>query len=144
MKNAGVLLLRSLWLSAYDSGSAAHGEKGSSRPVPATPPRVSSDNLLHLQIMHRVAARRDGLNQVNPTVLSDDATRTFAVQGELHSPHMQITHAPTAEAIHTPIDKSSMAWDQNIQKKQQEKVQSSLLQDPNIQASSRANTTPGM
>ncbi|MFC5740018.1 XVIPCD domain-containing protein [Dyella tabacisoli] len=91
-----------------------------------------------------VAARRDGLSQIHHAALSDDATRTFAVQGELRSPLKQITHVQTAEAINTPVEKSSAAWDQTIQQKHKEQAQLTQQQEQHPQTSSRTNTSPGM
>jgi len=56
-----------------------------------------------------VAARRNGLSQIHHVLLSDDAARTFAVQGDLKSLHKQFTHVSTHEAINTPIATSSAA-----------------------------------
>ena len=55
------------------------------------------------------AARRDGMSQINHVILSDDAARTFAVQGDLKSPLKQLTSVSTHEAINTPITASSAA-----------------------------------
>ncbi|MHB1057821.1 MAG: XVIPCD domain-containing protein [Rhodanobacter sp.] len=80
-------------------------------------PDQHSDNLAASLV---VAARRDGLQAVNQVVLSNDAARTFAVQGELNSSFKQITHVETARASNTPIEQSSAAWQQVMQQKQQE------------------------
>ncbi|HEY9133694.1 MAG TPA: XVIPCD domain-containing protein [Dyella sp.] len=58
-----------------------------------------------------VAARRDGLQQVDHAVLSDDAARTFAVQGDLNSPFKQLAEVQTAQAAHMSIAQSSQAWE---------------------------------
>lgn len=82
-------------------------------------PDQHSDNLAAALT---VAARRDGLSEVHHAVLSDDASRTFAVQGELSSAFKQITHVETAKASNTPIEQSSAAWQQVMQLKQPEPV----------------------
>ena len=56
-----------------------------------------------------VAAKREGLSRVDNVMLSEDGSRAFAVQGKLDSPLRQIAHVQTAEAVNTPIDKSSAA-----------------------------------
>ncbi|MEP6899338.1 MAG: XVIPCD domain-containing protein [Rhodanobacter sp.] len=82
-------------------------------------PDQHSDNLAAALT---VAARRDGLSQIHHAVLSDDASRTFAVQGQLNSSFKQITHVETAKASNTPIEQSSAAWQQLMQQKHPEAV----------------------
>jgi hypothetical protein len=77
-------------------------------------PDQHSDNLAASLV---VAARRDGMQAVNHVVLSNDAARTFAVQGELNSSFKQITHVETAQASNTSIEQSSAAW-HSMQQKQ--------------------------
>ncbi|MFC5740016.1 XVIPCD domain-containing protein [Dyella tabacisoli] len=81
----------------------------------------------HLAAALVVAARRDGMNQIHHVMLSDDASRTFAVQGELKSPVKQVTHVETAEAVKTPIEQSSVAWKQLMQQKQPQEQSSPQL-----------------
>ncbi|HEV2681061.1 MAG TPA: XVIPCD domain-containing protein [Rhodanobacter sp.] len=78
-------------------------------------PDQHSDNLAASLV---VAARRDGMQAVNHVVLSNDATRTFAVQGELNSSFKQITHVETVQASNTSIEQSSAAWQHAMQQKQ--------------------------
>jgi pimeloyl-ACP methyl ester carboxylesterase len=78
-------------------------------------PDHRSDNIAAALV---VAARRDGLSQINHAVLSEDSSRTFGVQGELRSPFKRATEVPTAEAAATPVEKSSMAWEQVAQQHQ--------------------------
>ena len=59
-----------------------------------------------------VKARQEGLQRVDHAVLSDDAARTYAVQGDLNSPHKRIAEVPTVQAAHTPLEKSSAQWEQ--------------------------------
>ncbi len=53
-----------------------------------------------------VAARRDGLERIDHVVLSDDATRGYAVQGALDSPHKRMAEVHTAQAVNTPFEES--------------------------------------
>jgi len=78
-------------------------------------PDQHSDNLAASLV---VAARRDGFQAVNHVVLSNDAARTFAVQGELNSSFKQITHVETVQASNTSIEQSSAAWRLVMQQKQ--------------------------
>ncbi|OOG47797.1 XVIPCD domain-containing protein [Rhodanobacter sp. C01] len=79
-------------------------------------PDQHSDNLAAALV---VAARRDGLSQIHHAVLSDDASHTFAVQGELNSPLRQFAHVQTVQAINTPIEQSSVAWQQVASSRQE-------------------------
>jgi len=56
-----------------------------------------------------VAAKREGMASINEVHLSEDGTHAFAVQGQLDSPLRQFAQVQTAEAVNTPIDKSSAA-----------------------------------
>lgn len=78
-------------------------------------PDQHSDNLAASLV---VAARRDGMQAINHVVLSNDAARTFAVQGELNSSFKQITHVETVQASNTSIEQSSAAWQHAMQQKQ--------------------------
>ncbi|RAO75775.1 XVIPCD domain-containing protein [Dyella jiangningensis] len=71
-------------------------------------PDQRSDNLAAALT---VAARQNGMSQVNHVVLNDDATRAYAVQGDLKSPFKQIAQVDTAQAMATPIEKSSTTWE---------------------------------
>lgn len=104
-------------------------------------PDQHSDNLAAALV---VAARRDGLDQIHHAVLSDDASRTFAVQGEPHSPLRQLAQVQTAQAVNTPIEQSSLAW-QQVASSRQDHVQASppALQSQEQQAQ-RAQPTIGM
>jgi len=104
-------------------------------------PDQHSDNLAAALV---VAARRDGLSQIHHAVLSDDASHTFAVQGELYSPLRQFTHVQTVQAVNTPIEQSSLAW-QQVASSRQEQAQAqqpvSHFQEPQAQ---RTHPAAGM
>lgn len=72
-------------------------------------PTVESDQLAGSLA---VKARQEGLQRIDHAVLSDDTARTYAVQGDLNSPHKRVAEVPTAQAAHTPLDKSSAQWEQ--------------------------------
>jgi peptidoglycan hydrolase-like protein with peptidoglycan-binding domain len=69
-------------------------------------PDQHSDNLAAALV---VAARRDGMTRIDHAVLSDDASRTFAVEGDLNSPFKRIAEVQTQQATGTTIDQSSQA-----------------------------------
>lgn len=70
-------------------------------------PDISSDNLA---ASLTVAARRDGLDSIDHAILSDDATRTYGIQGSLDSPLKRVTEVPTEVAVRTPVAESTEAW----------------------------------
>lgn len=72
-------------------------------------PDQHSDNLAAALV---VAARRDGLSQIHHVALSDDASLTFAMQDKPQSPLRLTTQVHTAQAVNTPIEQSSLAWQQ--------------------------------
>lgn len=53
------------------------------------------------------AALGAGMNRIDHVVLSDDASRGFAVQGALNSPFKQHAGVNVMEAVHTPLAQSS-------------------------------------
>jgi hypothetical protein len=83
-------------------------------------PDQRSDNLAAALV---VAARREGLNKVDHAVLSDNASRVFAVEGDTSSPFRRVADVQTAEAVATSIDASSMAWQQIMQTRQSDRMQ---------------------
>lgn len=54
-----------------------------------------------------VAARHQGMHRIDHVALSADATRTYAVQGDLQSPHKQVAEVHTQHAIATPVEQST-------------------------------------
>lgn len=55
------------------------------------------------------AAKAEGLNRIDSVVLSEDAKRAYAVQGDLNSPHKKIAEVETQKAVSTPLEQSSAA-----------------------------------
>ncbi|MDR6937709.1 XVIPCD domain-containing protein [Luteibacter sp. 3190] len=55
------------------------------------------------------AAREQGLKSVDHVVLNADASKAYAVQGQLDSPHKRIAEVSTQQAVNTPIEESSVA-----------------------------------
>jgi hypothetical protein len=103
-------------------------------------PDQRSDNLAAALV---VAARRDGLSQIHHVALSDDASRTFVVQGELHSPLRQLTHVQTTQAINTPIEQSSIDWQQATSRQSTQVETSQIASPPHEQQVQRAQPTAG-
>lgn len=59
-----------------------------------------------------VAAKREGLTRIDHVVLSDDASKVYAVQGDMNSPHKRMVEIPTAQAVNTPLEQSKAAMEQ--------------------------------
>lgn len=103
-------------------------------------PDQHSDNLAASLV---VAARRDGMQTVNHVVLSNDATRAFAVQGELNSSFKQITQVETIQASNTSIEQSSAAWQLVMQQKQSDPAHApQMAQEQRIQQSPHSAVSP--
>jgi hypothetical protein len=75
-------------------------------------PDQRSDNLAAALA---VAAQRNGLSRVDHVVLSDDASRAYAVQGDMSSLFKRYTDVNVAQAIDTPLAQSSVQWQRDIQ-----------------------------
>lgn len=61
-----------------------------------------------------VAAHCNGMTGVDHVLLSDDASRAFAVQGALDSTDKRFTYVDVSQAINTPLAQSSAQW-HNVQ-----------------------------
>jgi hypothetical protein len=79
-------------------------------------PDRQSDNLAGALT---VAAREQGLKSVDHVVLNADASKAYAVEGPLDSPHKRIAEASTQQAVNTPIEQSSAAWQAAAERAQQ-------------------------
>jgi hypothetical protein len=93
-----------------------------------------------------VNARGEGLDRIDHVLLSDDASRTFAVQGPLHSRNgldRQIAGMDTVQSLNTPLAQSSEAWAQadskavdmahaQVQAQQQAQERASQQQGPTM------------
>lgn len=77
------------------------------------------------------AATAAGFNRVDHVVLNDDASRGWAVQGDLNSPFKQYTEVNVMQSIQTPIAQSSQEAAQHIQNNaQQQAAQMQQQQGP--------------
>ncbi|SFW62873.1 XVIPCD domain-containing protein [Luteibacter sp. UNCMF366Tsu5.1] len=59
-----------------------------------------------------VAAKKEGMTSIDRVVLSDDASRVYAVAGDTQSPHKRVADVQTAQAVNTPVDLSASALPQ--------------------------------
>jgi hypothetical protein len=88
-----------------------------------------------------VKARQDGLERIDKAVLSEDASRIYAVQGNLESPLKRIAEMPTEQAASTSVAESSVQWQQAAQQAQQQ-AQLASQQTPTHQE--RTQPSPGL
>lgn len=63
-----------------------------------------------------VTARGQGMSRIDHVMLSDDASRAFAVQGDLNSPFKQVASVNVGQATSTPVQQSSDALIQSTHK----------------------------
>lgn len=68
-------------------------------------------------------AHEQGLTRIDHVVLSDDAKRAYAVQGELNSPFKKIAEVDVAQAVAKPLAQSSAEWQQPHQQAAQQAQQ---------------------
>ncbi len=76
-------------------------------------PDQRSDNLAAALA---VAAQGHGMSRVDHVVLSDDASRAYAVQGDTNSLFKRYTGVNVAQAIGTPLAQSSGQWQHDMQR----------------------------
>jgi len=100
-------------------------------------PDTNSSNLAAALV---VAARRDGLTRIDGVVLSDDASKAFAIQGSPSSPPMKFASVQTMQAIHTPIAQST----QTLEQVKQQQSHARQLQQEAYQQQGLRNTGPAM
>lgn len=76
-------------------------------------PDERSDNLAAALA---VEAHKKGMTRIDHVTLSEDATRTYAVQGDLQSPHKQVADVLTDKAVKTTTEQSTEALAQHVAK----------------------------
>lgn len=57
-----------------------------------------------------VAARKEGLERIDQVLLSKDASRAIAVQGDMHSPLRRFADVDVLSGINRPLAQSSTDW----------------------------------
>jgi flagellum-specific peptidoglycan hydrolase FlgJ len=84
------------------------------------------------------SALASGMQRIDHVVLSDDASRAWAVQGQLNSPFKQLAEVNVMQAIQTPLSQSSreaaVHVQNNAQQVQAQQQQQSQQQDQAQQA----------
>jgi hypothetical protein len=82
--------------------------------------RAPDQRSIQLSAALAVAAKEGGV-RIDHVILSDDATRVFAVQGELNSPLHKLVHVDTMAAMNTPLVDSTAEM-ARIEREQQAKA----------------------
>lgn len=80
-----------------------------------TPDKLST----HLAGALAVEAQRQGMDRIDHVMLSDDASRAYAVQGQVTSPFKKVAEVQTELGISASIEQSSKAWAQATDQRQQ-------------------------
>lgn len=85
-----------------------------------------------------LAAKREGLERIDHVVLSDDATRAIAVQGDLRSPLRRLADVDVLSGVNTPLAQSSTDWTQFQSPRSAVQVPSQLKQTADVQSTQPA------
>lgn len=87
-----------------------------------------------------VAAHGSGMSRIDHVVLSDDASRAYAVQGDMNSLFKRHTDVNVAQAIGTHVTQSSLQWPHDLQQRattqdtqHMQQMQSPHLDQPTLQ-----------
>lgn len=72
-------------------------------------------------------SRSEGMTRIDHLVLSDDASRAYAVQGELNSPFKQYASVEVAQAVVQPLGQSSLDWMHAHNQQQQQQIAAQTL-----------------
>jgi putative chitinase len=59
-----------------------------------------------------LAARKEGLERIDRVILSEDASRAIAVQGDIRSPLRRFADVDVVSGVSTPLAQSSTDWSQ--------------------------------
>lgn len=57
-----------------------------------------------------LAARKQGLDRIDRVILSEDASRAIAVQGDIHSPLRRLADVDVVNGVNTTLAQSSTDW----------------------------------
>ena len=85
-----------------------------------------------------------GMQRIDHVVLSDDASRAWAVQGQLNSPFKQLAEVNVMQAIQTPLAQSSQEAAVHVQNNAQQQVQAQQQQQSQQQDQAQQAAGPSM
>jgi putative chitinase len=77
--------------------------------------RVPDQRSENLAASLTIAAHNKGMNRVDHVVLSDDASRAYAVQGDINSLFKRYTDVNVGQAMGTSVAQTSIQWQHDIQ-----------------------------
>lgn len=95
--------------------------------------RASDQRSDNLAAALAVAAHGNGMSRVDHVVLSDDASRAYAVQGDVNSLFKRYTDVNISQAIATPLAQSSAHWPHDMPSLSPAQVAPSMQQMQNPQ-----------
>ena len=95
--------------------------------------RTSDQRSDNLAAALTIAAYSNGMSGVDHVVLNDDASRAFAVQGDMDSPFKRYTDVNVVQAVGTPLAQSSAQWQHELQQLARTQVTPPMQQTPNPQ-----------
>lgn len=124
--------------AAYPDHAMYRQALGAVHRLDAEHQRASDQHSANLAGALVVAARREGMSRIDHVALSDDGSRSFAVQGDLNSPLKRIAEVPTAEAVSTSLGKSTAALDQAAQARPAGQAQAAHQQEAQRQTDAPA------
>jgi hypothetical protein len=64
-----------------------------------------------------------GLTRIDSVIHDEEASRLFAVQGELHSPHKQVAGIDVHRGLHTSVEESTQGVEEHVLQEVQRKTQ---------------------
>jgi hypothetical protein len=81
-----------------------------------------------------LAARKEGLERIDQVILSKDASRAIAVQGDMHSPLRRFADVDVVSGVSTPLAQSSTDWSLlQVPEKQNVQAPTPLMQSADAQ-----------
>lgn len=105
--------------------------------------RIPDERSDRLAASLTVAAREGGLHRIDHVALNEDASTTYAVQGEANSPFKKVAEVDTQQAMSTSMEQSSQAWSQASHHGQAQQDQQAQQQQQQAQRAP-AQSTPGV
>lgn len=90
------------------------------------------------------SALASGMQRIDHVVLSDDASKAWAVQGQLNSPFKQLAEVNVMQAIQTPLSQSSQEAAAHVQNNAQQQVQAQQQQQSQQQDQAQQAADPSM
>nr|WP_036138309.1 XVIPCD domain-containing protein [Luteibacter sp. 9135] len=84
------------------------------------------------------------MSRIDQVVLSEDGTRAWAIQGELNSPFRRVAEVETAQAVNTPLARSTQAFEEANARQGQAPGLAAPQEQTEQQAARQPAVAPGM